>query len=162
MHSIICQIRLTCRCYYGRVIRYLSILFVVSFVLHAVWEYAHLPLYTGYDGLFGGYPVWLVATLGDVLYTLGAVLVLWLIKLDKNYAALTVAGFCVAVFVEYKAMLLHRWAYAAAMPTVLGLGLSPLLQMTLLLPLSVYISSRFIKRKTALGDPRGRHYLKRT
>jgi hypothetical protein len=129
------------------VIRYFFLLAIISFALHAVWEYAHLPLYTGYEGLFGPYPVWVVATLGDVLYTLGAVLVLRLVKLDKNYAALTLAGFCIAVFVEYKAMLLHRWAYAAAMPTVFGLGLSPLMQMTLLLPLAVWITQKAAFRR---------------
>ncbi len=123
-------------------VRYLGGLALVAFVLHLVWEYLHISLYTGYAGLFGNYPVWLVAALGDVLYTLGAVAVLRLVKLDTQYPALTAAGLLIAIFVETKALVLGRWAYAPAMPLVFGLGLSPLLQMTILLPVSVWLTQK--------------------
>jgi hypothetical protein len=119
-----------------------------AFVLNVAWEYLHLPLYTGYGSLGGPLPVWLYASLGDVLYTLlaiGAVCACrrgtaWLWRPGRgDYAALSFVGLCVAVFVEYKAMLLHRWAYTALMPVVFGFGVDPLLQMAIVVPLSVWL-----------------------
>ena len=127
----------------------------VAFILHLFWETLHLPLYTNYSALSGPLPITLYATLGDVLYTLGAVLGIGFLKQDidwlrraraLDYATLTVVGFATALFVEYKALALHRWAYTAAMPTIFGVGLSPLLQMTLLLPLSVYAAQLLARR----------------
>lgn len=135
-----------------------AVLAGVSFLLHLVWEKSHIVLYTGYEALEGALPVFLHATLGDVMYTLLAVLVLAALKRDiswmekargKGYALLAAIGFGIAAFVEMKAVALGRWEYTDAMPLVYGFGLSPLLQMTVLLPLSVYISvvvSRWIKR----------------
>lgn len=123
-----------------------------ALVLHLVWETLHLPLYTNYAGISGGMPVPLYAAFGDVLYTLGAVLFVALYKKKllwfkeataSDYEGLAILGFFIALFVEYKALALHRWAYTAAMPTLLGVGLSPLLQMTLLLPLSVFLTTRW-------------------
>jgi hypothetical protein len=94
--------------------------------------------------------VWLYAALGDVLYTFLIIGVMSLVKQDTrwlkapgraDYAALSLLGLCAAVLVEYKAMLLHRWAYSAHMPTIFGLGLDPLLQMAILVPLCVYLAS---------------------
>jgi hypothetical protein len=127
-----------------------------AFVLHIVWEYAHIPLYTGYGAMEGALPVWLFATLGDVVYTLGAVLLvslwkghaLWFVRATvRDYAGLALLGFIVALLVEYKALALHRWAYAAAMPIIpyLHVGLSPIVQMIVLLPVSVWLSGRFLQ-----------------
>jgi len=127
----------------------------VAFALHFVWETLHIPLYTNY-GDIGVLPLALYAALGDVFYTLLAVAGVALYKRDAgwmrrarggDYAALALLGLCVAVFVEYKAMLLHLWEYAPVMPTLFGFGLSPLLQMAVLLPLSAYISRCILKRQ---------------
>jgi hypothetical protein len=126
-----------------------------AFVLHYSWESLHLPLYSGYEGLSGPLPITLFATLGDVLYTLLTFALLVLIKRDlgwvrrarhSDYAALAAIGLAIAVSVEYKAQTLMRWEYTDAMPTILGFGLSPLLQMTVLLPLSVFVAQLILKR----------------
>ena len=129
---------------------------VVAFALHYAWESVHLPLYTNYGNVGGALPIQLYAALGDVFYTLLVVAGIALYKRDAgwmrrarggDYAALTLLGLGVAVLVEYKAMLLHLWEYAPAMPTLFGFGLSPLLQMAVLLPLSAYISRGILKRQ---------------
>jgi hypothetical protein len=106
-------------------------------------------LYTGYEAMEGTLPVYLFATLGDVAYTLGAVLLIsffagslvWFVHVrTQAFLGLAVIGFSIALFVEYKAMALMRWEYTEAMPLVWDLGVSPLVQMTLLLPLSVFLS----------------------
>jgi len=126
-----------------------AVLLVSSFLLHFMWERVHIALYTGYESLEGIVPVYLYATLGDVGYTLVAVLVVALLKRDVgwmktvrgvDYAALAGIGLAIAIFVEKKAQVLGRWEYTETMPLIYGFGLSPLVQMTVLLPLSVFIS----------------------
>ena len=127
------------------------ILSIVAGILHFVWEALHLPLYTGYEALGSGWTLVFFATAGDVMYTLlivGLVTLIrgdlhWIQRPKKNeYLATALLGGLVACMVEYKALAFHRWAYAAVMPVVpiLGVGLSPLLQMMVLTPISVYVS----------------------
>ncbi len=124
---------------------------LISFALHFAWESLHVSLYTGYEGLSGTMPISLWATMGDVLYSIGAVALVslwmrsasWLLRATTgNFVALAVVGFLIALGVEYKALLLGRWAYTSAMPIIplLKVGLSPILQMTILLPFSVYLT----------------------
>jgi hypothetical protein len=98
----------------------------------------------------GMLPVWLLATLGDLLY---AFLIIAIVSLSKRNVAwmrdarwsdmfaASILGFLIALMVEYKGLYLGRWAYTAAMPITpfFRMGLSPLIQMTLLTPLSLFI-----------------------
>ena len=139
------------------ILRFLLVLVCVSLILHLAWERAHLGLYTGYEGINGPLPIVLWASAGDVLYTLLAFLLVSFFKRRlhwvadagrRDYAGLMALGFLIALLVEYKAMFLERWAYAAAMPIIpfFGVGLSPVAQMTLLLPLSVLLAARIVRR----------------
>ncbi|MDP3734965.1 MAG: hypothetical protein Q8R39_00890 [bacterium] len=133
----------------------MNVLFVsvTAFVLHLVWEMLHLPLYRGYEELNTLLPLPLWAALGDVFYTLLAFALVSLFKRSglrwiaqarmSDFVGLAVLGFLIAALVEYKALALGRWEYAAAMPIVplLRVGLSPIAQMTALLPFSVYLGA---------------------
>lgn len=132
----------------GHIFGVYAILVIVTFLLHTVWERLHIRLYTDYDAMRGRLPVYINASIGDVLYTLLAVLIFALLARDPLWflavtggelLLLAILGFFIALFVEYKAMRLKRWRYLPAMPKVFGFGLSPLVQMTVLLPLSVCI-----------------------
>jgi hypothetical protein len=120
-----------------------------------VWEALHIPLFTDYGDLGEPLPITIYATLGDVLYTLLAFFGVAIYKRDFlwterargiDYAMLAVIGLSIAVFVELKGLLMERWVYTAEMPLILGLGVSPLLQMTILLPLSIFISNWVVSR----------------
>lgn len=137
--------------------RFLTTLIFVSFVLHFVWESLHISLYGGYEGLSPYLPITVWAAIGDVFYTILVVIIIAFFKRGCSLCRLTDArtlgvfaflGFLVALFVEYKALLLERWYYLPAMPIIpfLDIGLSPVLQMTLLLPLSVFLAGRISKR----------------
>ncbi len=126
-----------------------TVLAAISGVLHLLWERTHIQLYTGYEVLEGALPVYVFATLGDIAYTLGVVLVLglivgsfaWFLRAGARvYVGLAVVGFWIALFVEYKALAFDRWEYTEAMPLFLQVGVSPLLQMAILLPFSVYLT----------------------
>ncbi len=125
------------------------VLALIAAILHGTWEYLHLPLYRGYEALGTGWQIVAYATAGDIGYTLLIALVIaarkrdlsWIIGADRrDHATAAMLGFLVALFVEYKALYLHRWAYGAAMPIVpvLQVGLSPLAQMTILTPLAIW------------------------
>lgn len=49
-----------------------------------------------------------------------------------------------AVVEYYSVYLYHRWAYAEAMPLILGIGLSPILQMLILPSLAILLSRYYI------------------
>jgi hypothetical protein len=134
-----------------------SILAGVTFILHYLWEYSHLPLYGGYENLSPFLPISVWASIGDVLYTLGVVFLIALIKRSlswiqsatwHDFAALAIMGFAVAVFVEYKAFAYDKWYYLETMPVIpfLDVGLSPVLQMAVLLPLTVFVAMCVDKR----------------
>jgi len=132
----------------------LFILVLVSFALHLAWERTHIVLYTGYEKMKEWLPVFVAASLGDVMYTFFAISLISLFKgtifwfLSANtmdYIGLALVGFFIAVFVEYKAMVSNRWEYTPRMPRFWGLGATPLIQMTVLLPLTVYITVKITR-----------------
>jgi len=138
-----------------QVIRRFALVGGVAFALNILWERTHLPLYSGYEALGSGWLLIFWASAGDVIYTVFIALAIaaWKRNLNwmdsasgREYAAAGLLGFLVALFVEYKALYLHRWSYAIGMPIipVMGVGLSPLLQMMTLVPLSIWITKRLL------------------
>jgi len=138
-------------------LRTVSVLIIVSFIVHFVWEYLHFGLYTGYEQWSGSTPVYWLATIGDVLYTLGAFALVSAIKKSyewimnatlTDYLMLVTLGCFIALFVEYKGLALDRWQYRPDMPIIpiLGVGVSPILQMSLLLPLTILVTQWMTRR----------------
>ena len=126
---------------------------IISFALQLVWENAHAPLYTSYVSFGQHFPISLVATYGDVLATLVLALSIGMYKHNLNWFAkwhgldgilLSGLGFILAATFEIVALTTHLWAYTPAMPHLpyLHVGLSPVLQFMLLIPLSFYLTSK--------------------
>jgi hypothetical protein len=119
---------------------------------------AHIHLYTAYGALGTGATVLFWATAGDVLYALLGVAVVSALFSDLewlehprtlHFAMAALYGFCISIFIEWKALILHKWAYTTAMPLlpVIHVGVSPVLQMTLLMPVSVWCLQHVYKFK---------------
>lgn len=134
--------------------KHIVALSLIAFIVHGIWENAQAFLFEGYGSFAEHFPVCTGATLGDVAITLFVYIVVALLKNDFNWiaalnkkdvAALAVVGFFIAVGIEWRALLFGRWAYTDAMPLIpyLKVGLTPILQMILLLPFSVYLTKRF-------------------
>ena len=139
----------------GRIGLFLLILVVGAFCLNWVWEMLQMPVYAE----MAGRP-WAetarrctVATFGDVFMTfavcgtisLAAGSLRWITPIRWNSliaSALLAAQWAVAV--EWWAIATERWTYNDLMPVVpaLGVGLWPLLQLSLLTPLAIWIASR--------------------
>lgn len=127
----------------------------IAFALHLVWENAQAPLFAGYTSFGQHLLICLYGTAGDVLITLIVYGLVSLLKYDlfwplkvtaQDLVALALVGFFVAAGIEYRALALDRWTYTPSMPIVpyLHVGLSPLVQMTLLLPVTFYLTRFFL------------------
>lgn len=132
------------------------LLSVVAFVLNVIWENAQAPLFQGYISFWQHFPICLWGTFGDVAIVLLVYLLISLLKSDylwvtklsaKDIAVLVIIGFFAAVAIEYRALLFDRWAYTSAMPIIpyIKVGLTPIVQMIVLLPLTMYV----VKKLTA-------------
>lgn len=136
----------------GKQIIFLSI---IAFVLHIIWENAQASLFQGFASFSEHFPMCVVGAVGDVAITLFVYFIVALLKNDFNWIvtlnkkdiiSLAVVGFFIAVWIEQRALLFGRWAYADAMPIIphLKVGLLPILQMILLLPFSMYLTKKSI------------------
>lgn len=134
--------------------RYIAALGILAFFLHLAWENAQAPLYAGYQSFARHFPMCVRATAGDVVATLSVFAVVWLLKKDVprtavEYLALAIIGLVVAIAIERHALLAGAWYYAPAMPIIpwFRVGLAPVLQMTVLLPLVFYIADALLSNK---------------
>lgn len=130
-----------------------------GFVLNMIWEFVQCTvLYDMWSWGFwkGSLYMW-AAIFGDVLIVLGVV---YLAARFVGYAGLSpptrrgwisllCVGLVVGVFLEWAALELNLWGYTEYMPVMdvfgLSVGLAPIVQITLLPALSVWLA--FCKRK---------------
>lgn len=121
-------------------LRILAAWFLFSLGLHLLWEIAQLPLYTLWREAGPGAIAWAVihCTAGDGMIAAATYLLAgawaggprWPWRaLGRGLPVLLASGIAYTAFSEWRnVQVLGAWAYAEAMPTVLGIGLAPLLQ----------------------------------
>jgi len=135
-----------------------------SFVLNEIWEMAQMSAYVE----TAGHP-WMStlgpctgAAVGDVGIVLGIYAACALAAGDLGwglrgrwniYATAAVLGLACAALVEHAALAAGRWSYSERMPvvSVLGAGLWPLLQITLLPPLTFLFARWWAGRSATKG-----------
>lgn len=125
---------------------------VVAFFLNWLWEYVQMPAYAAPARSWSSTALaHVVPSLGDVAITLGiygiaalaAGRVDWAASGKWNvYAAAALLGGASATAYEWKALGAGWWSYSELMPVVpfLGVGLWPLLQLTLLVPAALWFA----------------------
>lgn len=127
---------------------------VIGFLVNLVWENAQAFLYEGYGGFIEHFWTCLVASVVDALVILLVYLLLSLAYRDlfwprrnsyARYAVVALIGGALAVGFELWALAKEEWDYAESMPLVLGVGLSPLIQLMVLPVLTYFISLRGIR-----------------
>ena len=141
-------------------IHYFVAMALSSFTLHAIWEMSQMPAFKE----VAGRPFLETAarctptTLGDVLltfwiYAIGALAgrnVAWGLQARWNvYLTVALLGAMHAIWIEQAAIASGRWSYTEKMPVFpkFGVGVWPLLQLTLLMPLTIWLSRRYALRK---------------
>lgn len=118
-------------------------IFAISFLLNFVWESFHSAfLYEGMDFAAKKYVLmvsYVSAVDGSLI--LGVYLfisllwkdIFWLRKMNRKhgYTAFA-AGLVIAAITEYRRVFISMtWSYNQLMPTIFGIGLSPLLQLSI-------------------------------
>jgi hypothetical protein len=121
----------------------------LAFVLNLAWETAHARLYTLWAGADGLTVAWSLfhCTLGDVVIALAMFALAgvalrradWPASRPWAGGAIVVSGaLAYTAWSEwYNVYRAGNWAYTASMPLIFGVGLSPLLQWLILLPVLV-------------------------
>lgn len=135
-------------------------------LLNAVWEFLQSPLYADWDeGAW--HVIWtrLHCTGGDVLILLGAFWATALVFGTRRWIArqgigawvlFMLLGLGYTIFSEiFNTQIVRSWEYAPAMPTVFGLGLTPMLQWLIVPPIVLSLARHTI-RPTAEGAQDGR------
>ena len=137
--------------------RSLSRIAFFGFVLNALWEFGQCTfLYGMWSWEFGKAAVWMwAAIVGDVAIVFGVIFVAsYLTNFlnlqgieNKKWLVLLGVGFLFGLVLEWASKLLDLWEYSELMPTVtlLGytVGLSPVVQITILPALALYLSTHW-------------------
>jgi hypothetical protein len=119
-------------------------LLVLAVALNWSWEMVQMGAYEEMAGLPWRSTLWRCfrASLGDAALTLlaAAVATRLMHLLPWTYAAAAVAAAALAVIVERIGLMAGAWSYSDRMPVVpaLDVGLWPLLQLPLLVPLTLW------------------------
>jgi hypothetical protein len=120
-----------------------------TFALNLIWEFAQLPLYalwkSGSAGALVTSP--LHCTVGDAMIATLVLIVALLILGNSRWpqdrygvvaTAAVALGFTYTVYSEWMNVYVRKsWGYSELMPTVVGIGVSPLLQW-LIIPTAVF------------------------
>ena len=123
-------------------------LLVISVALNWAWEMAHMEAYTDMAGRSWQSTVWRCfrASMGDAALTLvssaGAAHLAPVPP--RTYAFAAGLACAIAVILERAALALGAWSYSGRMPLVplLDVGVWPVLQLTLLVPLALWAAVR--------------------
>lgn len=136
--------------------RRIAALALVPYALHFAWEMGQAPLFATMREL----PFWkgtawcmraamwdvLISAVAYVAAALAALSVRWVQHPRMLHLAVYFgAGLAITVAIERWAVAGGRWRYAPAMPTLFGIGLSPLLQW-LIVPLLIAATVRVVIR----------------
>ena len=121
----------------------------LAFILNLAWEIVHVRLYTIWAAADGMSVAWalLHCSLGDVAIALAmfalAGIVLWRADWPASRpwtggVIVVIGAMAFAAWSEwYNVYRAGNWGYTASMPTIFGIGLSPLLQWLILPPVMV-------------------------
>ncbi|CAN5159652.1 hypothetical protein BH20ACI1_BH20ACI1_28540 [soil metagenome] len=124
------------------------VLFAAAFGLNWIWEVSQTFAFNMND--VSGGKMLLFCTFASVIDGLVTIAVFWILHkifADVNwkfYLSAAVLGALTAVFFEQTAFTFGLWSYEERMPVlpVLGTGLLPFMQLTMLVPLAIWLTTK--------------------
>lgn len=132
---------------------------LVTYALHFAWEMAHASLFVPMDRLpLRAATAWCArAAAWDVVISaaayfaaaLAAHRLLWVRRRAWPLAIYFGVGLVVTIIIERWALSVGRWQYLTAMPTIAGIGLSPLMQW-IVVPGAILVVVRWVTRVNGL------------
>ena len=135
--------------------------FAAGFITNLAWENVQAPLYEGYESFSQHFLLCLAASVVDgVMVVLFYVLVglirrdiFWLLNSRiSDMAIITFCGTLTAIAFEIVALKNGGWNYNENMPLIFGLGLIPLIQLSSLSIISVYLVKIIIQKQNKLNQ----------
>jgi len=133
----------------------LRLLAPVTASTNLIWELAQMHGYRSAGISVIVHIAWCVcASIGDTVMTYGIVGIAYAVLREvrsaphglKLYATTAIVGLPVAALIEYVALHFGFWAYDPSMPMLFGLGIFPLLQLSVLSPIALALSELFSRR----------------
>lgn len=134
------------------------ILFICSYLLNLLWEVVHSLLYNWNqfpleNNIYFYIPKILKATLGDafivsIIFAINSLFrkkIEWICLIKKiDYLVFILFGLIFAILIELRALTLGLWSYSQYMPTILGIGLTPLIQLSITGIIALFLTSRLV------------------
>ena len=128
-------------------------LLVLVFLLNFFWEIAHMPLYEKPNYLSNTEfsIIHIKASFIDLFFICLIFITLyiknrnkkWLNKPSKlDYFIIIISGLIISYIVEHQALLQNKWSYTPLMPLILGVGLTPLIQLSSIAIFSLWLITR--------------------
>ena len=139
-----------------------TVILAATVAFHYAWEMLQAPLFDVFAGLSFWEHAWpcFIAALGDVLiaataYGIAGVVFRrpqWLFELRWQWPAVLcfAGGMLITIAYEHWALSSGRWGYTDAMPTIGGIGLSPILQW-IAVPAVTLLLARWMARESLPG-----------
>ena len=134
-------------------------IFAISFLLNFVWESFHsVFLYEGMDFAAKKYVLmvsYVSAVDGYLIFGIYLLLsflwrdIFWLRKMNRKHGySAFIAGLAIAAVIEYRRVFITMsWRYNQLMPTIFGIGLSPLFQLSITGVTTFWLMRRIFKCK---------------
>ncbi len=126
-------------------------LIFISFVINYIWENLHFSLYSSNTlGFQSVYSLMLYASFIDTLVIVLAYLLFAVIFKEfywskkKRIFLFAVLAIFISLIIEIRALILGRWIYTELMPTLFGIGLSPLVQLAISGSIAIIIAEKLI------------------
>lgn len=131
--------------------RFYLYLYIVAFAVNWIWEISQTFAFD-MSGVSTG-KMLLFCTFASVIDGIVTMLIFWLLRKFieelnwKLFLAAAVLGALSAVFFEQTAFIFELWSYDEEMPVlpVIGTGLLPLVQLTILVPLAIWLTIKVKK-----------------
>jgi len=128
----------------------ISLLLFIVLALNLIWEFSHYRLYIDLTGILSTIHL-IGASFVDVALVFAVLFISSRISKSKditkqNYFILFTTGLIFAFIWEFINLNLGRWQYTELMPTIFGVGLSPLLQLAVTGGISLVIFRKIAHR----------------
>lgn len=115
----------------------LLILMIIILILNLIWEFSHYRLYIDSTGISTTIHL-IIASFTD-LFLIAFIFLInsffnknlaWIENPKKfDYLIIVILGMLIAVIIEIYSLTYNRWSYTELMPTIFGIGASPLIQL---------------------------------
>ncbi len=128
----------------------LLLLVPIILTLNLIWEFSNYKLYIDLSGTPSVLHL-IIASFADLFLIMFVFLIIsifrkninWIEKPNKlDYLIIILLGLLIAIAIEVYSLSKGRWSYTDLMPTIFGIGLSPLIQLFTTSILSLWIINK--------------------